>query len=838
MTTTTRGLGASERIGAILAGRLPLVLIFGCLLAVNWGVAFWFIHYTYQERETAAFQLINEAMRHSARSFTDLFKDADRTLLELRTRYDAGALPAELEHWAAFRASAEIALIAPDGTVMASTPGASTAGWPRLMAKLSTSADMFAIGEPILGKTGHLSFIPVARRVTGPDGSFAGILLLSLRGGTFPDLSPAITALDGCMSLVADDGVILSRTPDVRGTVGIRMTRRADQPATRLGQSGDGRSVSPIDGVDRIFAYQRLDGVPALLMVGISYEATFADWEIVRLLVIGTRGAASALILVAGYFWCTRRRRARISGDALSTILNNIDRGIRVESADGDVIAENGAGAALRMPDAASSQAETRQPNGAIIQIERHDVADGGMILIGTDITERHATAERIDFLTNHDPLTGLPNRWRATSDIRALIARKSASARTAALILFDLDGFQDINDTLGHEKGDEVLIEVATRLRDLVSEKDVVARLGGDEFLLFLDDPDDEAAIMCLARQIPRALARPISVRAQQIRLGASLGIALHPRDGADVATLFRHANIALSRAKQAGRGTARSFDPEMMVSFEEHRMMESDLRRALDSDELELRLQPQFACDTLEVTGFEALARWHHPTRGELSPAVFIPIAERSGLINPLGLWAMEQACKAAAGWKARHRVAVNLSPLQLRCETIQDDIRGILRRTQFPAHLLELEVTESVLLDEDQRTLETLHKLRAMDIRVTLDDFGTGYSSLSYLRRFPFDKIKIDKSFIQSQGTDRGTRVILEAMIRMCTDLGFDVVAEGVETEIQLAELRQLGCREIQGFLLGEPLSADMVEDFLANHDRRRASGEKRVDEVAAS
>ncbi len=393
-----------------------------------------------------------------------------------------------------------------------------------------------------------------------------------------------------------------------------------------------------------------------------------------------------------------------------------------------------------------------------------------------------------------------------------------------AALFLLDLDGFQDINDTIGHEGGDEVLIEVAARLRDLVSSRDVVARLGGDEFLLFLNDPDDEAAITSFARQLPRALARPIAVRGQQLHLGASLGIALYPRDGADAPTLFRHADIALSRAKMAGRGSAQSFDPEMMVLFEENRMMESDLRRALDSDELQLCLQPQFSCETLDVTGFEALTRWHHPTRGELSPAMFIPIAERSGLINPLGLWAIEQACKAAAGWRTRQRVAVNLSPLQLRCETIQDDIRTILRRTQFPAHLLELEVTESVLLDEDERTLETLHRLRAMDIRVTLDDFGTGYSSLSYLRRFPFDKIKIDKSFIQGQGSDRGTRVILEAMIRMCTDLGFDVVAEGVETEHQLAELRQLGCREIQGFLLGEPLRPEAVEDFLASHGRR--------------
>jgi diguanylate cyclase (GGDEF)-like protein len=533
---------------------------------------------------------------------------------------------------------------------------------------------------------------------------------------------------------------------------------------------------------------------------------------------------ATAFVLLTGFCWYSRRRQANISTGALSAILTHIDQGVRVETRAGRVVAVNTAGAAPRLPDKGSPTAEARRLDGSIIQLARHDLADGGTILISTDLTARHAAQARIDFLTNHDSLTGLPNRWRAASLIQDLIAEKSGSSRAAALILIDLDGFRDINDTMGHEGGDEVLTEVADRLRDLVSSRDVVARLGGDEFLLFLNDPDDEAAITSFARQLPRALARPIVVRGQHLHLGASLGIALHPRDGANVATLFQHANIALSRAKMGGRGTAQCFDPAMMVSFEENRMMESDLRRALDSDELELFLQPQFSCETLEVTGFEALTRWRHPTRGMLSPTMFIPVAERSGLINPLGLWAIEQACKAAASWRTRHRVAVNLSPSQLRCETIQEDIRGILRRAQFPAHLLELEVTESVLLDEDQRTLETLHKLRAMDIRVTLDDFGTGYSSLSYLRRFPFDKIKIDKSFVQGQGTDRGTRVIVEAMIRMCTDLGLDVVAEGVETEHQLNELRQLGCREIQGFLLGEPLLPEMIEDFLAGRGHR--------------
>ncbi len=834
MNNSTRGMGARQRIHAIFSGRLPYVIIFGCILVVNWGAAFWLIHHTYREREIASYQMVIAEAQYSQQKIEDLFKDADRTLLELRARYSNHA-DLGLERWNPVTKSAGIALIAPDGRIIATTPEANIAGWPALMARLETSADVLTIGEPIPGKNGHLGWVPVARRIVALDGSFAGILMFSLDTSQLATLSPTIMGLNGSVTVLTDDDVILARSPEVRGTVGIRMMP-AELSTLRETRSGTGRQISQIDGVDRIFSYRHLTDLPVTLIVGIGHDAIFSDWKTLRFTVITGRLLATAFILVISIFWYRRRHRATISGDALTTILTNIDAGIRVENRDGMVVAANQKGADLRMPDRISQQAEIQQPDGTKIKLARRDLADGGTVLISTDVTAHHVAQERIEYLTNHDSLTGLPNRWRATACIQELLNGKSGSARVSALVLFDLDGFQDVNDTLGHEGGDALLIEIAQRLRDLVSGRDVVARLGGDEFLLFLDDPGDEATIMSLARQLPRSLARPIAVRGQQVRLGASLGIALYPRDGADVTTLFRHANIAMSRAKLAGRGTAQSFDPEMMISFEENRMVESDLRRALDTGELELRLQPQFSCDTLEVTGFEALTRWRHPTRGMLSPAVFIPIAERSGLINPLGLWAIEQACKAAMTWPTRHRDAVNLSPSQLRCETIQDDIRAILRRTQFPAHLLELEVTESVLLDEDQRTLETLHKLRAMDIRVTLDDFGTGYSSLGYLRRFPFDKIKIDKSFIQGQGTDRSTKVILEAMIRMCTDLGLDVVAEGVETDLQLSELRQLGCREIQGFLLAEPLLPAMIESFLTSHARR--SGNEPLQDAAAA
>jgi PAS domain-containing protein len=407
MTNAAGGAGhrrVAEWTGVILRGRLPFLITFGCMLLVNWGAAVWVLNYTYEEREKSAFQLVNDEARYSEQKIVNLFKDADRTLLDLRTRYAGDALRSELEHWPRSGTSPDVALIAPDGTIVASTPHANTSGWPNLMARLAASADVMTIGEPVLGKAGLLSFVPVARRVTGPEGSFDGILMFSVRGDAFPDLSPAVAALDGCGSLITDDGMILVRNPDVRGTAGIRVPAF---PSGRMGQSGSARRPSLLDGVDRIFAWRRLDGIPAIFMVGIGYDATFASWETVRLTVICTRLAASVLILLAAWFWYTRRRQATLSTDALTTILSSIDRGIRVETADGAVVAANAAGETLRIPDDAFGRAETRRPDGTIVQIERHDTAGGGVILIGTDITERLAAEARLEFLTNHDPLTG-----------------------------------------------------------------------------------------------------------------------------------------------------------------------------------------------------------------------------------------------------------------------------------------------------------------------------------------------------------------------------------------------------------------------------------------------
>ena len=831
------------------AGLIPL----GCLLLLIWGAGFWLSRHVYQEREAVAFEFITWQAREAAGRIRRVLTEADQILLELRGVHASQPLVLDPERWGAARYPGGIAVLAPDGQVIAATARASTTGWSGLMTRLeSATADEAMIGEPVPDKEGRGLLVPLARRVTGSDGAFAGLVMISLESEALSSLSPSMETFGGSVTVLTESGIVLSRTPVLRGLVGDRLLDPALSRAIHARAEGVGRGFSAAEGQERIHAHQHLEEMPVIVVASASHDMMFKSWKSLRRGIAAAAALATALIGLTGWFWRARKRRTDITGEILNVLLANTEHGVRMERADGTVAAVNAAGSVLRWESPAqrvsmvqapaghtpagntpAGQASADEPppreerqheDGGAVRITRHALKRGGTILIGTDLTARQMAEARITFLTHHDPLTGLPNRWHATSRVQALIEGRPATAPTAALILFDLDGFQDINDTLGQEAGDEVLTEIAARLRELTSDQDVVARLGGDEFLLFLDVPDDDETVSALSAYIPRVLSRPIAVRGQQVHLGASMGIAFHPRDGKDTSTLFRHADIALSRAKKAGRGRARVFAPAMMAAFEEHRMIESDLRRALENKELELRLQPQFSCDTLEITGFEALARWRHPVRGDISPAVFIPIAERSGLINPLGLWALEHACQIAAGWRVRRRMAVNLSPVQLRCETIEADIRAILHRTQFPAHLLELEVTESVLLDGDERTLETLHRLRAMDIRITLDDFGTGYSSLSYLRRFPFDKVKIDKSFIQGQGKDRMTRVILEGMIRLCSDLDLDVVGEGVETEAELNELRRLKCGEVQGFLLGRPLRPVAVEGFLARHARR--------------
>jgi diguanylate cyclase (GGDEF)-like protein len=438
-------------------------------------------------------------------------------------------------------------------------------------------------------------------------------------------------------------------------------------------------------------------------------------------------------------------------------------------------------------------------------------------------MTEQRLAHAQVEHLAHHDALTGLVNRYELRQQIAGLMDRQAGPEKLAALIMVDLDGFKGVNDALGHEVGDEILVEVGRRLKASVRETDVVARLGGDEFVILVVGLRQREDIVPLAQRVLRLLAEPTQVNGEQVRIGASLGVAFHPQDGLDVDTLLKHADMALYSAKIGGRGMYRCFDEQLTRAVTERRLLESELRLALDSEALEVYFQPKFAASSLEIVGFEALARWRHPTRGFVSPDVFIRIAEDCGLINGLGRWVLEQACKGVATWQRRVPVAVNVSVMQLHDGGLKDDIAAVLRRTGLAPEHLEIEVTESVLADDDRTVLGNLQAIKAMGIRIALDDFGTGYSSLSYLRRFPFDKIKIDRAFVQGQTDDPGVRVILEAILGMCHNLGLATVGEGVETQEQLALLRDRGCTEIQGYLLGRPMPGGQVQEFIRSHIR---------------
>ncbi|MFC0406692.1 bifunctional diguanylate cyclase/phosphodiesterase [Roseomonas elaeocarpi] len=428
------------------------------------------------------------------------------------------------------------------------------------------------------------------------------------------------------------------------------------------------------------------------------------------------------------------------------------------------------------------------------------------------DLTERRRAEAQIRYLAHHDGLTGLPNRILLADRSRQVLELASREGNGVAILCLDLDRFKAVNDIMGHDGGDQLLIQVAERLRAVLRASDTVARLGGDEFVIVqggLDNPEGAAA---LAERVAATLSEPFELDGQVFEVGTSIGIALFPTDGKTVPRLLRNADTALYRAKREGGDLYRFFEPAMDQRLMERRAMERDLRAAIERNELYLVYQPQFDTMTGELVGQEALLRWCHPERGIVPPADFVPLAEESGFILPLGLWALERACTEAASWPVPCRVAVNLSPAQFRQPDLIAVITAILERSGLPPQRLKMEVTEGLLISDTERALTLLHALKEKGIFLSLDDFGTGYSSLSYLRRFPFDELKIDQSFVGGLGRDLGSAAIIEAVLALSRSLGLSVVAEGVETEEQMRMLRDWKCPRVQGFLLGRPVRSD--------------------------
>jgi diguanylate cyclase (GGDEF)-like protein/PAS domain S-box-containing protein len=481
-----------------------------------------------------------------------------------------------------------------------------------------------------------------------------------------------------------------------------------------------------------------------------------------------------------------------------------------------------------RMSGKRSTQYVTELHNGRCIAVSAQTMSDGGTVTTHQDITEQRRSEAKIAHMALHDTLTGLPNRVLLNEQLEHAIARSRRGELVAAHLL-DLDHFKTVNDTLGHPAGDKLLQMVAERLRPLIRESDTVARMGGDEFAVVqvgIAEPADAAS---LALRIIDSVGAPYEIDSQLVIIGVSVGIAMCPDDGDSPAQLMRNADLALYRAKGNGRGTFRFFEQEMDAQMQERHALERELRKALAAEQFELHYQPIVDLASNDISGFEALLRWRHPKRGLVPPNTFIPLAEEIGLIVPIGEWVIREACAAAVKWPDDLRVAVNLSPLQFRNPGLLQIVVSALAQTRLAPERLELEITETVLLQDGELTLGTLYRLRELGIRIAMDDFGTGYSSLSYLQSFPFDKIKIDRSFVKDIVESTGSLNIVRAVAALAQGLGITATAEGVETEEQLERIRAEGCKEMQGFLFGAPMPAEDIERvFLTNRRRSQKLG----------
>ncbi len=464
-------------------------------------------------------------------------------------------------------------------------------------------------------------------------------------------------------------------------------------------------------------------------------------------------------------------------------------------------------------------QAETscviEESGGRALAFTSRSRPDGGWVITFDDVTD-FRSGSRVD---QRDGLTDLAGRGEFDDRLKAFLAAVQREGAHGALLCIDLDRFKAVNDTLGHPVGDALLKMVAQRLRSAVREGDVVARLGGDEFAILQIGGEQPQAADALARRLVDLIGRTYVAQGHMLNIGASVGIALVAEDGLSADSLLRNADLALYRAKADGRGTFRFFKPEMDERMQARRSLEIDLRKALALKEFELVYQPQTRIEGDTVVGFEALLRWRHPERGLVSPADFIPLAEEIGLITPIGEWVLRTACREAALWPESISIAVNLSAVQFRGSRLLETVTSALAASGLAAARLELEITEGALLENTDAVLDVLNGLRSLGVRVSMDDFGTGYSSLSYLQKFPFDKIKIDQSFVRSMSSDRDSAAIIRAVTSLGSSFGMTTIAEGVETPEQLARIRAEGCTEAQGYLISRPLSPEAARAFIA-------------------
>jgi diguanylate cyclase (GGDEF)-like protein/PAS domain S-box-containing protein len=708
--------------------------------------------------------------------------------------------------------------------------------------------------------------IVIARKIAGPDGEFLGMITRSIPPGSFEAFFSSVVPPHGAIVLLHEDGTLLARYPHIESAIGKNFAGTS-QSASRVSADGLGtmQLTSPIDGQERLASVRPLARYPISVVATTTVSAALSDWREETRSLVWAAGLAASVICIM-LFVITRylkeqHRRLDIAVNNMAQALLLFDRSERLVICNKRYLEFFGLSSEVVKPgcklrdliqyrknigslfgdvdehcekirEASNTQQRTQYtvstPDGRWMQNVNQPLADGGWVSTIEDITEQRRSEERTVRLALYDPLTELPNRASFLEHLRRELDQCCEESKVAVLFL-DTDEFKMVNDTLGHPVGDELLKSMARNLQACLGIREFVARLGGDEFAVVATGIRDKKEVTALLDRIYDAIRRPHECGNHQLTIDSSIGIALAPTDGANCDEILQNADLAMYAAKSSGRKTYRFFEAGMETKAKERRLLEIDLRNAIADDQIEVYYQPIVDLQRNKIVGCEALARWKHPERGFVSPAEFIPIAEQSGLINPLGEYVLRKACMEAITWPDHVKLAVNVSPVQFKGGIFALKVVAALAGSGLAAHRLELEITEAVLIGDDDAALKVLHELRAIGVRVALDDFGTGYSSLGYLRRFPFDKIKIDRSFINSLMSDDGSSGIVRAVVAMASAHKMATTAEGVETEEQRDMLRQLQCEEMQGFLfsaaktaseIGRMLSPGRPTELLAN------------------
>ncbi|MGZ5897835.1 MAG: bifunctional diguanylate cyclase/phosphodiesterase, partial [Xanthobacteraceae bacterium] len=733
----------------------------------------------------------------------------------------------------------------------------------------STSDNLF-ISKPVLLRTQDKWAIILSRRIVAEDGSFAGIISAAIDPAELEEFYNSLDlGREGIISLAGFDGVIRARsgTSQSHGEgLGRSIEKTQSYKRFRSEPTGNYWNVpGTVDGVPRLMTYRVVDGLPLIALVGLSKTEIFAEARENQRIYYAIAAALLAAIAMAIAYGTARAYKLNATTTSLArtnarfeTALSNLPHGLCMFDEDQKLIVCNDLyGEMYKVPPelleygtpfkkilnasvaagnvfddvminpfdkaseyvsvlrdkkirgTAADYAAHNKKTGTIYSVHRRPLPGGGWIAIHQDVTAQKRAEAEIRHLAHYDGLTSLANRMRFLDRVGKAAELNRRSGARFAIHLLDLDRFKEVNDTLGHIFGDKLLKIVAQRLTAVARTSDLVARLGGDEFAVLQKlDPDERDATGHLAENILAIFRDPFDIDGQQIVVETSIGISLLPDHGMEAEQLLKNADLALYKAKSEGRNTYRLFEEDMELDAQSKRSTETDLRAAIARDEFELHYQPIIDIASSRTIAFEALVRWRHPERGLVAPDQFIPIAEDTGLIAQLGEWVLRRACSDAAQWPEHIRLAVNLSPAQFRRRNLVDTISDALASSGLWPGRLELEITETVLLQDDDENLAILHQLRALGISIVLDDFGTGYSSLSYLQRFPFDKIKIDRSFVANLTSRPDCAAIVCAVTGLARALDITTTAEGVETREQLDLLRAAGCMQVQGFLYGRP------------------------------